>query len=341
LYNTIDGTLYFWTHIGDISSANVGPDGLNFSSDDYAVYTLAGGVGTSGNMINGNPQNSNKPNGFIASGQGFFVEADNAGTALFNNAMRVGTETKNNQFYRLQSNTKKSATTIKDRIWLNLENASKMFSQQLIGYFDNTTLGYDKGYDGLFSDAGNYINFYSFIDNDTYKIQGRATFDQKDQVRLGYSSAVAGTFNINIDSKEGVFSNTNQAVYLEDKLTNTISNLKTGSYTFTTAKGTFNDRFVLRYTDKTLSIDDTDKEDGILVFYSNNYKTLIIKNNAMDSTVNSVALFNIDGQNIENWDVKDRGQTNIQIPIKNIASGIYIVKVKTTKGESNKKIIVN
>jgi hypothetical protein len=132
-------------------------------------------------------------------------------------------------------------------------------------------------------------------------------------------------------------------VYLEDKVTNTVSNLKNGNYTFTTAKGTFNDRFVLRYTDTdtTLSIDDTDQEDGILVFYSNNYKTLIIKNKVMDSTVNSVALFNMAGQNIEKWDVKDSGQTNIQIPIKNRPSGIYIVKVKTTKGESSKKIIVN
>jgi LEA14-like dessication related protein len=46
------------------------------------------------------------------------------------------------------------------------------------------------------------------------------------------------------------------------------------------------------------------------------------------------------GQNIENWNVDDGDQTNVQIPIKNISSGIYIVKVKTSKGESSKKIIV-
>jgi hypothetical protein len=47
------------------------------------------------------------------------------------------------------------------------------------------------------------------------------------------------------------------------------------------------------------------------------------------------------GQKISNWDVKDSEQTTIQIPIKSISSGIYIVKVNTTKGESSKKIIVN
>ena len=341
-YNTIGGTLYFWTHIGDISNSNGGPDGFNFSTNDYAVYTLVGGVATSsGNIVGVSPDNSNKPNGYIASGQGFFVEADNAGTLLFNNAMRVGTETNNNQFYKLQSNNKKSTNISKDRLWLNLQNTSNLFSQQLIGYFDNATLGYDKGYDGLFSNAGNYINFYSFIDNDTYKIQGRSSFDENDQVRLGYSSKTAGTFTIAIDTKEGVFTNTNQAVYLEDKVTNTIFDLKNGAYSFTTEKGTFNDRFILRYTNKTLGVNEVNKEDGILVFYSKNSKMLTIKNEWNNSTIRSIALYSISGQNISNWNVENRAQNIIQIPIKNNSIGIYIVKVKTSEGEISKKINID
>ena len=155
---------------------------------------------------------------------------------------------------------------------------------------------------------------------------------------LGFRSSSDGNYTINIDQADGLL--INQAVYLEDKLTNTVTDLKSGDYTFTTAAGTFNDRFVLKYTNKTLSIDETDKEDGILVLYSNNYKSLIIHNNDLYSTVNSVAIFNITGQNIANWEVNDSEQTNIQFPIKNTSSGIYIVKVKTTKGESNKKIII-
>jgi hypothetical protein len=336
-YNTIEGTLYFWTHKADLGGGiNIGPDALNYAQDDYAVYTLAGGVGTSGSIINGAEQ-SNKPNGYIASGQGFFVEAVRAGNLLFNNAMRSKTYA-NNQFYKSRPGNAKTLT--KDRIWLNLENSIGMFSQQLVGYFANTTLGYDNGYDGLLSDAGNYVNFYSFIDNDTYKIQGRPTFDKNDQVRLGYFSAVAGTFNINIDSKEGVFANLNTSVYLEDKLLDIIYDLKQSPYTFTTEKGTFNDRFVLRYTDKTLSTEEPEDNDGITVLYSNNYKTLIIRNNIKDATVNAVSLFNMRGQYIANWDVKGKEQTSIQIPIKNLPSEIYIVKVKTTNGVISKKIII-
>lgn len=61
----------------------------------------------------------------------------------------------------------------------------------------------------------------------------------------------------------------------------------------------------------------------------------------MDVTVQKVTLFNILGQSISTWKIEDKEQTNIQIPIKNISSGIYIVKVKTSKGDISKKIIVN
>jgi hypothetical protein len=77
------------------------------------------------------------------------------------------------------------------------------------------------------------------------------------------------------------------------------------------------------------------------MFYSKNYKTLIIKNYNLESTINTVSLFNMLGQAISNWDVEDKEQSNIQIPIKNLPSGIYIVKVKTSKGESSKKIVIN
>ena len=330
LYNTIDGTLYFWTHIGDISSANVGPDGLNFSSDDYAVYTLAGGVGTSGNIIGGVSQGSNKPTGYIASGQGFFIEADRVGTLLFNNAMRVGTETKNNQFYKLQSNNKKSTTTVKDRLWLNLQNDAKMFSQQLIGYFDNATLGFDKGYDGLFSDAGNYVNFYSFIDNDTYKIQGRSSFDKNDQVRLGYFSAVAGTFNINIDSKEGVFANTNQAIYLEDKVSNTIFDLKTGSYTFTTAKGTFNDRFVLRYTDNALGITDFEKTENQVVVSIQNEQ---IKITSSAEKIDQVVVYDLSGK--QRYQKRKVGSNELLLTSLAPSQQMVLVKTVLHNGKSS------
>jgi hypothetical protein len=326
-YNTIEGTLYFWTHIKDLSSTNTGPDTYNYSQDDYAVYTLAGGTAAGSGGA--------KPLGYIASCQGFFIEAVNPGTLLFNNSMRVGSpNSANSQFYKSRSS--KSKTVTKDRIWLNLENSLDMFSQQLIGYFDNATLGYDNGYDGLLNDGGNYVNFYSFIDNDSYKIQGRSAFDENDQVRLGYFSAVAGTFNISIDSKEGVFTNLNTPVYLEDKLLNVIYDLKQSPYTFTTEKGTFNDRFILRYTNKTLSNKDFETlENQVLI--SNKNKQ--IKVNSAVETIDKVFVYDLLGRQIFK---KEKVNSN-ELTILNLVSSqqTLLVKVILRNGHSVTKKIVH
>ena len=398
----IDGTLYFWTHNTPIAigTPDPGTGVYAYSGNDYATYTLSGGVGTAGNLTapewvdannnkivdtgewtdtNGNnivdavewvdannnkvvdsgewtdsngdnilnlevEQVSNRPTGKIAAGQGFFTTSTTTGSLVtFTNAMRIdgsGNPLNNSNFYKTKNSKTKTATAFeKHRVWLNLSNTEGAFKQTLVGYITGATNTWDKLYDGVSFDGNDFLDFYSINEEKNLTIQGRALpFDENDEIPLGYRIAVEGNFTINIDETDGLLSR--QEVFLEDKLTNKTVNLKEGNYTFNTAAGTFDDRFVLKYTNKTLSIDETDKEDGILVLYSNNYKSLIIHNNDLYSTVNSVALFNITGQNIANWEVNDFEQTNIQFPIKNISSGVYIVKVKTTKGESSKKIII-
>lgn len=350
----LDGTLYFWTHNTAIQAANssntsLGTGAFAFTSDDYASYNAVGGVGvgsgsaaTSGVTI---------PTGKIGSGQGFFasslLSATPLGDIVFNNAMRLGsggTTLDNSQFFKTRNPKEKTANPIqKNRIWLNLTNAQGAFKQTLIGYVTNATNDYDSRFDGVSYDGNEFVDFYSVNQDKNLVIQGRALpFDENDEVPLGYRTVIDGTFTINIEQVDGLLAN--QQVFIEDKLTNTISDLKNGNYTFTTAVGTFNERFVLRYknntSNKTLSVDETTEDnDGIIVIYSNNYKTLIIRNNG-DSTINTVSLFSMTGQNISVWDVKDSEQTSIQIPIKDISPGIYIVKVKTTMGESSKKIII-
>jgi hypothetical protein len=53
-----------------------------------------------------------------------------------------------------------------------------------------------------------------------------------------------------------------------------------------------------------------------------------------------VTLFNILGQSISSCKTENQEQQNIQVPIKNISSGIYIAKLKTSDGELSKKFIV-
>ena len=345
--NVLDGTLYFWTHNTPIgtSVSNPGTGIYAYSGDDYATYNQTGGTvaASTGGSV---------PNGKIGAGQGFFASTKTSisGSAIvYDNSMRVGVggiTGSNSQFFKTRNPKEKVASPIeKNRVWLNLTNTQGAFKQTLVGYITDATNDYDGRFDGESFDGNKFLDFYSVNQDKNLTIQGRALpFDENDEVPLGFRSTIDGDFTIKIDQTDGLLAN--QSVYIEDKLANTVFDLKTGNYTFNTVAGTFNDRFVLRYTDKTingdktLGLDEVDPNDGIIVLYSNNYKTLIVRNNLQDMTVNSVSLFNISGQKINNWDVQGGNQTSIQIPIKNLPSEIYIVKVKTTKGETSKKIVI-
>lgn len=342
--SVLDGTLYFWTHntqIG-VGVSDPGTGIYAYSGDDYATYNQTGGTAAA-------PSGGAIPTGKIASGQGFFASTKTSisgATIVYNNNMRVGVggiTGSNSQFFKTRNPKEKAVNPIeKNRVWLNLTNTQGAFKQTLVGYITNATNDYDSRFDGESFDGNEFVDFYSINADKNLTIQGRALpFDENDEVPLGFRTTIDGTFTINIDQVDGLLVEKN--VFIEDRLTNTIADLKNGNYTFSTTAGTFNERFVLRYKDntssKTLGLDETDANDGIIVLYSNNYKTLIIRNNG-DSIISSVTLFNMAGQHISVWDVKDREQTSIQIPIKDTSSGIYVVKVKTTLGESSKKIVI-
>uniref|UniRef100_UPI0040492D76 T9SS sorting signal type C domain-containing protein n=1 Tax=Flavobacterium sp. TaxID=239 RepID=UPI0040492D76 len=261
--NTNLGTIYFWTHNSAIS-ANV------FTTDDYAVRTRT----TSTAAISGGAV----PDQYISAGQGFFVSAGTTSTINFTNAMRVSEN--NTQFYRTTQNV-----PLNYYIHLNLTNSLGAFKQIAVGYQEDATNGYDFGTDALASTEG-VIQFYSIISPLTYGfgIQGRAyPWTLTDQIPLGYTTTVAGDYNIAIDHNNVFFDD--KDIFLEDTNNGTFYNLRTSSLTFTAAVGTFNNRFKLHYRDLTLSIEDNLVNDSSLMIYSTNETTKFLSNNINITTV--------------------------------------------------------
>jgi hypothetical protein len=120
----------------------------------------------------------------------------------------------------------------------------------LLGYIQGATDGLDNLYDGKTFAAGNVVGLYSILDNTNLTIQGKALpFSQDDVIPVGYTTTVAGTFTIELGSFDGLF--TQQNVYLLDKSSNTLHDLKISGYTFMTPTGTFNDRFEIHFVDGT------------------------------------------------------------------------------------------
>jgi hypothetical protein len=327
--SVLDGTLYFWTHNTPLANNA-------YNSNDYASYNGVGGTKTTRATSSG--LNTSIPTGKIAAGQGFFAKATATATVTFNNTIRVGTEGAplvNTQFFRTSNTKAKTTNSIeKHRVWLNVSNTQGVFKQTLVGYVTDATNAYDSRFDGESMNGNTYTDFYSINENKNLTIQGRAVpFDENDTVPLGFKTTIAGSFTIDIDDADGLL--TNQAVYLEDKVTNTIFNLKNGNYTFTIDKGTFNDRFVLRYTDKTLGTAAVEKPaNQILVTVQNKQ----IKITSFAETIEKVFVYDVSGKQC----YQRRNVNNTELLITTLALSHQILLVKTVlqNGKSSTKKVL-
>jgi hypothetical protein len=326
----ISGTLYFWTHKTPIAVTS-GPDLYNFITDDYAMYNYAGGAGTGGEASD---TGSDIPNGRIASGTGFFVEYHNSinasENAIFNNGMRSSAYD-NSQFFRTAA---APTELVKDRIWLSLQSTEGLYSQQLIGYFSNATLEVDRGYDGMVNQTSNPVSFYSLIGENKYRIQGRPSFDANDQVSLGYSSQAIITLKIAIDIKEGALAADDRGIFLEDKLLGIIHDLKQAPYIFSTGVGTFNDRFILRYTSSELGGDDFNHLENLVAVAASDAQISV---KSYNEPISSILVYDILGRQVFSKANVDANEFSIQ----NITGKqALIVKITLKNGAVVSKKIV-
>lgn len=328
----IDGTIYFWTHNSPPSTTNVDPfygDFIyNYAANDYASWNRLGGTGTTAAAGSGGAV----PNGFIASGQGFFTKSTGTATSgdpvVFKNSMRVSSN--NNQFFRnaiVGSTNSRADENLgeKHRIWLNLVNNGGSFNQILVGYTGEATNDFDRAFDGVRFTDNNTITFYSIIPNKNLVIQGRALpFDNQDQVALGYKSTLNDTFSIRIDHFDGLFENQN--IYLEDRLLNIIHDLKQSPYSFTSEIGSFDDRFVLRYTtDVFLNTPEFATSSSIIASISN--ENLEVK---CDELMTQIDIYDITGKFIKRFEL-DRPETKFESHVS-WSEGVYFLKAKLKNG---------
>ncbi|WP_337967745.1 T9SS sorting signal type C domain-containing protein [uncultured Flavobacterium sp.] len=320
------GALYFWTHNTPPSSTPSAGGSYDYTSDDYAVFSLSGGISTGARLPDGTYEPA--PSGKIAACQSFFMKASGPGVVKFSNDMRISGN--NSEFFK----TTKTRAIEKNRIWLNLTNTQGAFKQLLIGYIEGASNTWDINYDATTMNSNSFIDFYSINESKKLTVQGRALpFLDTDQVPLGYKTTIVGDFTIAIDHVDGFFNN--QAVYLEDKTMGKITNLKAGNYTFTTEIGTFTDRFTISYVDKTLGTGDFENaENDVLV----SVKDKIIKVTSTKEVLREVILFDVSGKMLYH---KNK-ITNTELTIPNLQSGnqVLLVRIVLENGHSTSRKVL-
>lgn len=325
----LGGTLSFWTSFTPISASNPGPDTYNYNEADYATWNRTGGTGTKASTdTTGN--DSLRPTGKIASGQGFFVHAFADGQIEFDNSMRLVANV-NTQFFRNTENTLAIQELEKHRFWLNFKDGANAFRQMLVGYIESASNGIDRNFDGN-SITVSPIDLYSLLGENKLNIQGKALpFDENDIIPLGYKVESAGDFTISLDSYDGLFSN--QPIFLKDKSLNIVHAIRESAYSFSSLAGTFHNRFEIVF------------QNSNVLGLTNN---VITKNSIVLEVKNNIVIFASDIiQTVEIFDLLGRkvyfehNINQVQYSINKFPKGnqVYIVKVKTSTFESSKKIV--
>jgi hypothetical protein len=333
------GNLYFWTHNTPITN-------LVFTADDYSVYNKLGGTSaaTGGDV----------PDGTIASGQGFFVNLDMSGTITFNNSQRIAGS--NDRFFSANNNpvrdislsglstapsapTNETTATIptadniafeKSRLWLNMTNTQGAFSQLLLGIVPQATDGIDRFWDAFYVDGGqNVIGFYSLSEEEKLTIQAKPFAENQTETlfKLGFRSSINSLFNISIHDFDGIFDQ-DMHIFLEDTFTGIIHNLGQSDYAFTTNKGVFDDRFILKITSSDLQ-DQTDLiAQNKLVSYETNGR---IKLESSETPIEAVQVFDFTGVLI--FSREQVNQNFVIFPTFKNKHSLLIAKVTLADGE--------
>ena len=334
---TFDGTLYFYEQF-ESNNTHVT---ANYQGG-YATYNLTMGVAatdpTTAPNTNGGTSSKGAPTKNIAVGQGFFINIDNSGDLVFNNSQRVFAKESvpgESTFFKSASTSQNVTTTdSRTKLWLSFTDPANRMSQIGLGYDDNATEDYDKGYDAY--DYNWHPDHMLWdIQGDRFVIQGRNNFNENNEMPLVIKITTAGDYVIGL--KETLNFPEDMPVYLKDSENDLYYNLTSQDATLTLQVGEYFNRFSVVYKNSpTLSTDTLDANNGLTLLYDSEQQQLEIKGYEDLKHIKSLKVYSVLGQEIVSLDTVD--SPIVKLP--NVAVGVYVLEIMDTKnGRLTKKFV--
>lgn len=242
-------------------------------------------------------------------------------------------------------------------------DAPKIDHRQILLTVDHrASYNIDGAFDALmyqvFSD-----DMYWMLDDKKYVIQAVDSLIFEKQIALGVQTLTGGAITIKIDKLKNVSEEI--GVFLVDKETNILHDLRKNNYTTTLTAGEHHNRYALTFKIKkeapdpdenavlvTEDIDATFTDTSeILVagepkiaypaidMYLNQMNTSITIKNPQLVAVNTVVLYTILGQLLQSWET-DTNTQNLNMT-NTPKSGVYVLHAYTENGKLTKKIAIN
>ena len=378
--NVFNGSLYFWSHFSGNTHY------LPLYIGGYAVYNLSGGIRAIANdeRINATgDEGGERPQQYIPVAQAFFVSTAldesitsqygvsiDGGEILFRNSQRffVSEIDPTKSVFHSQEkkglNEPKSSTSEgRKRIWIKFRSPEGYHRQLLVTADENTTSGFDLGYDAPLIENNREDMYWLFNELEAI-IQGVPDFEESRVLPFGIKTAKGGQITIAIDELENIGENT--PIFIQDNDTDTYHNLQESDFTAEVTAGNIHDRYAIVFKDDQHSEDNSGDPDdggdedgndgdndsiiieepqpsstGIEVLYLGESKHLIIKNYDL-LPVKNVILYNTVGQAIYSYSKSEIELGNIiKLPVEVQVKGMYVVRVYLEDSSVALKFLVN
>ena len=343
------GIIYYWEHY-ETNNTHV----LSQYQGGFAAYSKSGGIAAvSPPEVSDQGSPTKIPERYIPVGQGFNVNGNTAGgTVIFENDQRVfvkeavtGALNNGSVFMRMAGGNSKNSDTksVEDpiqRVRISFIAPNGAIRPLLLAFVPNNlaTDEVDYGYDALNTDNFPFDMTW-IIEGDEYIIQGVGDFMETKQLPLKVMLASAGNIEVALQDLENF--DTEIDVYIYDAVLNTYTRINDINYQYNLEAGEYNDRFFLTFMDaNALSVIDQNLQNFKVSYLMKTNEIYMKIPSTID--VSKVHVYNMLGQNIKSWDVRDTSlQSNeLRLPFTTSSEGYYVIKVETASGTISKKVII-
>lgn len=357
--NAINGVLYFWeqdlsvlshvlaNYVGGYALYTISLDGL-VETYIHAPFNTYNSDGTLN--VAGSPRTSGKNLGrYIPIAQGFMVQGELAttGTVSMKNEHRVYQKESisNGQFFRNSSNNESTETeeffvlpSDYKRFRLNVD-FDDTYTRQLVQTFHDTesTEDFDYGLDIPHSFSLNHDAYWMSNSDNRYYTAKAQPLDIESTV-LPLDMYLGSEQNLRFRITDIQNFDSNQPIYLHDKLTGTFTNLRNEHFEIMLNADYYVARFEIVFTSSVLSDDNFLYEDFDIRHNIANHQLQIYD---FTSAIEKIEIFDMIGKEV--FTINNLGQKNIHtIDTEFLSPGIYIAKIEGTNGELvSKKFITN
>lgn len=331
--SVIDGSLYFWEHFDSNTSHS-----LSNYEGGYAVYNLMmslPAISDSSGLTSGQGNTSKPaPTKNVAVGQGFFVSIDNTGAINFNNAQRVfARESQNESVYYRSSQSNTIVADDRMKLKIAFKDPGNYVRIIGLGYDENATNGYDKGFDARAFDVQKNEMYWD-LDDEKLSILALSQYNPSQELPVWLKVEDVGNYKFKVDELQNVPNEF--SVFLKDNETSTLYDITNNEVSLWLDSMENSERFSIVFQETVLNIEDFNLNNISLIYdaVQKEVKLLDIEH----SGITKMTLYSVFGQQI--W-TKIDNEITTEFNVSDLTDGVYLLKLENNEGAKSFKFVKN